>query len=233
MPVVKWNPVSKLVSDVLTPPQPARLYQPEWYKQLNAFYTQKPEFSQDGKANATLKHCLPFSDAMNAGYILESWQDIRFEGSASGDIQYFYPTQPPIIGHRNHQSMKLGRDFWDIEFTLILPWQPQLPKGWSMLYTQPINRPELPFYFPSGIVDVDKFTHANNDSNLPFYLKKTFTGTLPAGTPLVQLIPFRRDDWISKKNVFNESENAKMAFQVQKLFWGGYKKSFWTKKQYK
>ena len=34
--------------------------------------------------------------------------------------------------------------------------------------------------------------------NFPFFIKEGFTGLIPYGTPIVQIIPFKRDDWKSK-----------------------------------
>lgn len=233
MLTVKWNPVSEIVSQVLSPPKPARMYQPDWYKKIKGFHGGVPDFNEEGMHNGTLKHCVPFFDAMNAGYILESWQEIRFDVLESGEIKYYYPTEPQIITHRNNQSIDMGLDYHPVEFTLIPPWQPELPNGWSMLYTQPLNRPELPFFFVGGIVDSDIFKTTRPNSNLPFYLKKSFSGTIPIGTPLVQMIPIKREDWVGKGQVFDEAKHRKENFKIDRVFWGGYKKFAWSKKSYK
>lgn len=233
MAVIKWNPLSEFTSKILEPPKPARSYQPEWYKKYKAFIGDDPKFNLSGEPNTTIKHCVPFADAMNAGYILESWQDIRIEVAEDGAVSYFARSMPDIIGHREHTSMDMGEDYHPIEFLLHPTWAPELPKGWSMLYTQPMNRPELPFYFPGGIVDSDKFTHNAEISNLPFYIKKSFSGTIPAGTPMVQMIPIKRSNWTSSKQKYDWIKQFKIVAEIRKSFWGGYKKSFWSKKYYK
>jgi hypothetical protein len=35
----------------------------------------------------------------------------------------------------------------------------------------------------------------------PFMMKNNFSGVVPAGTPVVQIVPFKRDDW--KSNVYD------------------------------
>ena len=55
-----------------------------------------------------------------------------------------------------------------------------------------MNRFDLPFYTMSGIVESDIW-------GLPvftaFFLQKDFIGVIPKGTPIFQIIPFKRDDW--------------------------------------
>jgi len=233
MKKVKWNPTSLLASEVLSPPLPARKYQPDWYKKMSAFVEGRPNYRTDGTVDKTLKHCIPFRDSVDAGYIMESWQEINFEFSDDGSFSYVYPTEPAIVSNRDHVSMDMGDEYHPIEFVLHPQWQPELPSGWSMLYTQPLNRPELPFFFPSGIVDADKFVSTDSKSSLPFYVKKSFTGTLPIGTPLVQMIPLKRESWLGSGETFDAKKQTATSFEVHKQFWGGYKKFAWSKKSYK
>ena len=68
--------------------------------------------------------------------------------------------------------------------------------------------------------------------NYPFLLKDNFSGIIPAGTPLFQIIPFKRDNWKSESAEFNEL-NPIRAMSVNRNFWGTYRKQFWTKKSFK
>lgn len=232
MKTVKWNPTSELAGQVLSQPSPSRNYQPQWYKKLTAFFDNKTVFAPDGTVNKTLKLCQPFTDSLNAGYIMETWQDIHF--SFDGDaFEYSFPTKPDIIDNRDRASMDMGENYHSVEFVFHPAWTPELPAGWSMLYVHPLNRPELPFFVPSGIIDSDKFVTTSERSSLPFYMKKGFSGILPAGTPFVQLIPVKREDWVSKKMPFEQAKASRIAYQNLHNFWGGYKKYFWSKKSYK
>ena len=127
----------------------------------------------------------------------------------------------------------MGEEYYPIEFIINPPWSPELPSGWSMLYTQPMNRPELPFFVPSGIIDCDKFVTSSSKTALPFYLKKSFSGTLPIGTPIVQMIPIKRDSWESSTENYEQKKQSQIVFNARKRFWGGYKKFAWDKKSYK
>ncbi len=235
--IVKFNPISKITQDTVPIPKPAREAMPEWYKKAQPFLTKTPEVGPDGKVNKSLKLCLPFMDAMSSGYIQESWQDIDIQKTILEDgqiqLKYVYKEEPEIMSYRDRVSVPIGDEFYPIEFTFHPPWVPELPEGWSMLYMTPLNRVDLPFQFMSGIVDSDSFTQSEERSNIPFYIKKSFDGIIPKGTPMLQMIPVRRENWKAIANE-HDAELQKEAIQTVRQYpWGGYKKHHWTKKNYK
>jgi Family of unknown function (DUF6065) len=72
------------------------------------------------------------------------------------------------------------------------PWTIRTPKGWSCLFVPPLNRPNGVVEVLSGVVDTDVYV---SPVNFPFVaLAEDGVHTLPKGTPLVQAIPFRRDN---------------------------------------
>jgi hypothetical protein len=235
--IVKFNPVSKVAQETVPIPKPTRDFMPEWYKKAPSFQTKTPEFDENGKANKALKLCQPFMDAMSSGYIQESWQDIEIQKSflENGQIQikYVYTEEPEIMSFRENLSVPVGDEFYPIEFTFHPPWVPELPEGWSMLYMTPLNRVDLPFEFMSGIVDNDGFSQSEERSNIPFYIKKSFHGLIPKGTPMLQMIPIKRENWESVANDYNQELQNEVIQTVRQYPWGGYKKHYWTKKNYK
>lgn len=236
MHVVKFNPTTAEAAAMVPPPKPAKNYVSDWYKAMGAFHTKKPIIDPESMANRSVKLCTPFSDSMNAGYIQETWQDIQINIDENNidDFSYIFPVQPSIISHRDVVALPVGEEFYPIEFVFHPPWTPELPKGWSMLYISPLNKPEIPFWVTSGIVDNDRFTHSLQDSNLPFYLKKSFKGgIIPKGTPMYQMIPIKRESWASKFSEYDPAAQLKIGLEPLKSFWGGYKKVFWQKKEYK
>lgn len=240
MHAIKFNPTSILAEQIATPPKPASSYSPSWYENLGPFFNGKPSISRDdpskhyGGADVTVKLCLPFGDSMHAGYIQEAWQDIYFEINED-KINFVVPAESPrMVWERDHVTMPVGDYFYNQEFVFSPPWTPEVPKGWSVLYLSPLNRPELPIWFPSGLVDNDKFTHSLDESEIPFYLKKTFKGgIIPKGTPLYQMIPIKRESWQSSFERFSAKLQARSGLMPRTKFWGGYKREFWQKKEYK
>ena len=108
-------------------------------------------------------------------------------------------------------------------------WGFKTPRNWSVLVTHPLNRSDLPFTTTSGIMDADKYS---TSGNIPFFIKEDFTGMIPAGTPIAQLIPIKRENWKSIQNdqgiVYLEDLQGKFIREPGK----SYKKFFWTRKQY-
>ena len=231
--IIKWNPASPDIDLLVARPKPAISYLPEWYRSTSAFYTKKPEIeASSGRSNKTIRHCMPFLDSLGAGYIQESWQDIYINFKDDETYEFSQPTNPHIFNIRKKSHVDMGPFFHSQEFVFHQPWFPELPKGWSMLYVQPLNRPDLPFHFLSGIVDSDRYSLGEAKNNTPFYLKKGFEGIIPAGTPLIQMIPIKRSDWSSSFSGFNEGKQKSINFKINEKFWGGYKKNFWTRKSY-
>tara|TARA_R110000868_G_scaffold42149_4_gene142985 strand:+ start:1005 stop:1703 length:699 start_codon:yes stop_codon:yes gene_type:complete len=230
--IIKWNPASPDIELLVKKPQPAMNYLPDWYKAHSAFETKKPEINSRQGANKTIRHCMPFLDSLGAGYIQESWQDMYIKFEEDGTYEYTQPATPNVFDVRTKVHVEMGEFFYPKAFSYHQPWFPELPKGWSMLYVQPLNRPELPFNFLSGVIDADKYTVSRDDTSNPFYLKKGFDGVIPAGTPLVQMIPIKRSDWRSSFESFDEEKQKTIMFKINQKFWGGYKRNFWTRKSY-
>lgn len=215
---VKFNPVSKEAELFIPAPSPAKNFSP------------LPKISSKGVDKAS--RCTPFKDSLSHGYIQETWQDIKFEPQ-DGGVSYSFPHSYPIIEASEKSALSLTDDFYPVEFTFFPPWVPQLPKGWSALFTHPFNRFDLPFWTPSGIVDTDSFGWFEEFSSFPFYLKKNFSGIIPKGTPFYQIIPIKRSNWFSSLQKHNESEQTKTTAPVRQYFRDGYKKLYWSKKVFR
>jgi hypothetical protein len=101
------------------------------------------------------------------------------------------------------------------------------------LFTQPLNHTESPFLTLSGVIDTDNWSGSDV---LNFAFKKDFEGLIPKGTPYVQIIPFKREEWnleISKSIDHSASElrntvsNSRLNSQS-----GYYRDNLWNKKGY-
>jgi hypothetical protein len=235
--IIEWIPASKEVENNVPLPKPAKVYIPEWYKRAPAPPSQENYiFDEPGMiGNLGIKSCMPFLDSLMHGYIQESWTDIHFQPDIHGQNieDYNYPIGPRIISHRDSGKTHLDipEDYYKTEFAWRVPWTPKLPKGYSLLFTHPLNNMNLPFTSLSGIVDSDMYYHESS-GQYPFLLKKGFYGTIPTGTPLFVMIPVKREEWVSKALPFSQDENSKRKHQIRKHLTGGYKKMFWQKKSF-
>jgi len=231
MKQIKFLPCSEEVFLAVPPPIPAKKIIPEWYKKSPTFDATKPEFVGTGKEvkNLGLKRCMPFLDAITSGYFQTTWCDIYVENKG-GEITVRTASGPDILLAREESYLPIGDEFYKIEFTWKTPWLPKVDKGFSVMFSHPNNRTDLPFYTLTGIIDSDIFYHTPK-GNLPFYIKKGFTGLIPAGTPMYQMIPIKRESWESVNEEY--TTNIRKTFNESfRKFWGFYKDNFWIKKEY-
>jgi len=231
---IHFHPVDEKTYHVIPYPKPARNYLPKWYKDMPLFHNDEFKMDQHG-SNVSAKACVPFMDALTTGYVQETWCDIVIDTDLVGNVIYHSLPEFPIMhkrGYNKDQNTKVfvPEDFYGDEFIWKVPWFPRTPKGWSSIFTHPLGRMDLPFYSMSGVVDTDKFW--GSGGNYPFFIKKGFKGIIPAGTPMYQIIPFKRSDWNSKAIEHDEGNFLKMEFSVKKHVYGGYKKEYWNKKRY-
>jgi hypothetical protein len=118
-----------------------------------------------------------------------------------------------------HQPFKFSNE-WGIE----------LPKGYSALYTHPLNRTDLPFYTLSGVVDNDKYVQP---VNFPFLIREDFEGLIEAGTPIAQIIPVKRESWSHQIIKFDLEFIKKFEAKFRTKIYRAYKIGYWSRKDYK
>jgi len=231
---IEFVPSSKETELTVPPPKPAKMYVPEWYKKIKP--TDCLSLGQNKNENydsGALKRCMPFLDALTHGYIQETWTEIQIKKNNNGDPSYAFPTGP-IILDMGAPALDVPDIFYPVQWAWRIHWMPKLPKGWSAMITNPSNRPDLPFISFTGIVDSDVFYSSNqgNGGNYPFYLKKDFEGIIPIGTPMYQIIPFKRENWKSSILKYNPEDTLKRYTNTRKYFINGYKKEYWQKKTF-
>lgn len=231
MKKVTFMPGSELAEVRLPPPVATKSVVPEWYKQAQRFIGGKMNFDRGG-INKDLKLCVPFMDAMVSGYVIELPCDIYVENRPDGAIDFFWHEEPaPIEMRAKDMATTLPRPpgHGQSMYAWITNWAVITPPGYSMLFTHPLNRFDLPFTTTSGIMDTDQYS---NPGQIPFFLKEGFEGTIPAGTPVVQLIPIKRENWESESVPYNKKFLESKAYAVARSLFGGYKNLFWQKKNY-
>jgi hypothetical protein len=124
-------------------------------------------------------------------------------------------------------------EFFFIPLLFHFVWQTMvalnLPKGYSCIITHPLNRHDLPFISLSGIVDADSML---NEGSIPFYIKEDFEGLIKTGTPILQVIPFKREGWkLEEKKGLLEKATVN-GIRSLNYSYGWYKKYVWKKKEF-
>lgn len=214
-------------------PRPARNFIPDWYKNVEQPHLKNLEVGEDGIiSNPNIKMCPPFLDSLMSGYIVSSWCDIYIK-LEDGMIKYYYSAKPEaLVSRKDINYPALDTDsFYEVEFAWQMQWMPKTPKGYSVLITHPLNRVDLPFYTLSGVIDSDNFYH-HGPGNLPFFIKKGFVGIIPAGTPLYQITPIKREKWKSEVLPYDEFIAKKRELERFRNFFGSYKNKWWVKKEF-
>jgi hypothetical protein len=212
-------------------PLPSKNYIPDWYKDTPRFYnTNKQNIIDHGK---TFKVCMPFTDSIISGYIFELWQDIYVVGDEDFPRIGWRDEKAPVFATREREQsghMSTPAGYHDIHYVLRHPLYIQTPPGYSILVTQPFNRFDLPFMALTGIVDSDKEPFF--PGNYSMFLKQGFSGEVKSGTPLLQIIPFKRDEWKSETDwSLVEKGNRASNKSIRKMI-GWYRDNVWSKKSY-
>jgi hypothetical protein len=180
---------------VIPRPIPAVLGLPEWFKKL----PQKAFNPTMGEDSLTVKKCPPFIDAMTHGFLIPLATDLEVR---NGEFSWNFELPEGLVSEFSHSpidfhdpSQAAGTPFVDDERFLLKFtnfWTVEAPPGYSVLFTHPINRSDLPFTTLTGLVDCDTF----HQSPIHFPARwndADFNGVLPKGTPVVQCLPVKRE----------------------------------------
>jgi hypothetical protein len=210
-------------------PKPAKFFVPEWYKNTDSYISGEKKPLKDNFIPSTIKRCMPVFDAINSGYIITLPQDI-YVSQHEGYPKYQWRSYEAIQEHPAEQA-SLHPLSNDRPFPKFLnPWAIKTPKGYSCLFVTPMHH-DLPFTILPGVVDTDKYS---TPVNFVFSLNdQNFEGLIPEGTPIAQVIPFKRDNWKIKQGGEQELELSKKTFMsIEAGYFDRYKNMFRIKKEY-
>jgi hypothetical protein len=234
------NAANKTQSKNAVVPVKASSVIPDWYKDL-AGYKHGTSHSvehlypindrgSDG-SDVSTKLCLPFMDSLTSGYMYLLEDDVCVELNEDGKPSVFWNEQSNLMDIRPQVDMAIPRDCHPIQFGVKMTWYWETPKGYSTLITHPLNRPDLPFYIPSAIVDSDIWALP---VFIPFFIKRDFMGQIDRGTPLFQMIPIKRESWDLEIDSSEESilKHKILEEKRRSHITGHYKKTTWQKKGY-
>jgi len=205
---------------------------PDWYKKTQSYQNNIKELDYNLNTNATIKKCIPVFDVITSGYIIPTYCDLWIKKTenneivyiTSGDINIEFHSTSQAPYHPNMNNYPYPK--W------INPWGIKTPPGYSSLFIPPVHGGNVHFSILEGIVDTDMYSAP---VNFPFVLNDTsFEGLIPAGTPMAQVIPFKRDSWSieigNEENINSSRENIK---KLNSRFFDRYKNMFWTRKSFK
>lgn len=192
------TPIIQFVSSVgnfsvATPVATASRIKPKWLR----LQTGKQKFPD----------CPGMLDYSHAGYIITAHTDIHIKANDVGTIIITTPTPLPHEDTRfleprpfNYEIVegmtKPAKDVEKSAWKIPLPWAIFTKKGYSAYVMPAIMHADYLdkiFVYP-GIVDYDNF----HVVNFVFSPLKECEFTIPAGTPLLQILPFKREEYTAK-----------------------------------
>lgn len=219
-------------------PVPASKIMPDWYLKADR-YVKAPSgenyIDSEGGRIPSWKACPAIYDIFMTGYFLKTPCDIEFidrggklEVSIS-DYNYegFVQNRQPMPGFEQPEG------YLEDHFAWWPDWAPSLPDGYCALYSHPFNRFDLPFLNTTGIVDQDKI---DLPGTVPFFVKKGWSGVIEKGTPFLQILPFKREDWESEHVELDGHDIMKRNIRNMKKYrkpdGGIYLNKVWEKRKY-
>jgi hypothetical protein len=124
------------------------------------------------------------------------------------------------------KKFKLGKVL--LKFTN--PWVIETPAGWSVKFSNPSNDWSNDISLIEGVVDTDEYY---NPVNFPFVWTGNEEGewTIPRGTPLVHIVPFKREKVELNIGVRDKAKVNQVNLKLQSKFYDKYKEFFWKNKK--
>jgi hypothetical protein len=219
-------------------PKPAFQMIPEWYKETESYVGGQKVPDGNGMMQGTIKRCMPVFDAFTAGYLLvlhtDIWVSQRLENPDEPTKKspwFEWPLFDPIAFHPKQQAPLHPEMTGSAVPKWINPWSIKTPPGYSTLFIEPSHR-DNKFVALPGVVDTDQY---DAPVNIVFTLKNpNFEGLVPTGTPICQVIPFKRESWEMQIGTKADLENQnKTTVKLRTKFFDSYKTQYRQVKEYK
>lgn len=178
-------------------PYPAKKSIPQWYKETGNY---------DKKSNLikTVKKCPPFLDAFTTGYIIPFASECHIKIKEQRQVTY---GGPGTMFLSMHVKAQYESSPWKDKIVMKYssPWIIETPPGWSCLFLHPLNDDNANFSSIAGIVDTDTY---RLPVNFPFLVtaQPGAEFTLTKDTPMIQVIPFFRQEWEHEVKDINVAE---------------------------
>lgn len=184
---------------------------PEWWKRMRIM-----DYA-NGSTNHSIRSCPAMDDWLKSGWLLVATRDILVLcGNDKGDTDSTRFQSVDMDGRsyeatassRSHPVAQFHNVFEYISddentmnirdaFKFRAPWNIVTPEGYSIFYLDPFLFQNKYFAVWQGIIDSDKFHKNMDNSQIIFYPRVNHSFVIPKGTPILQVIPFKREEWVA------------------------------------
>ena len=233
---IEFIALDKYAFEVCPKPFPASQGLPQWWKDASPYIKTKNNLDgkkiilENGYTSPSFKKCTPMLDLLTSGYIVPLWSDVQIQ-IKDGMPEIHWRVSRHVFNLHSTQEVEIPNGYQKTQFKFLNQWIPKLPKGYSALIIACPGYPNTPFRAMQAIIDYDK---ATTTLYPPMFLKEGFEGIVEKGTPMFQIIPFKRNDWESKFSFLEDGAQERNTDRdVRATMVNNYVKNFWEKKQYK
>jgi|TARA_B110001454_G_C12678267_1_gene416802 hypothetical protein len=200
----------------------AQRVKPDWWKRMRV-----QELVQ-GQHVHTIRACPAMDDWTKMGWYLLANRDIGvINGNNPTDDDDVKFTTMDFEGlsynSSTHPHSQMGNVFNYMEpheapikdaFKMKNPWNIVTPKGYSCFYLDPFLHQNKFFKTWQGIIDTDSFNKNIDNAQIIFYPVVSHSFIIKKGTPLCQIIPFKRDEWKGSYQLRDHEEYMKVESNI-------------------
>ena len=184
----------------------AKSCSPDWWKKMKVFQHDR------GKRIQTIRACPAMDDWLKSGWYILANRDMEVVVQNG----YTYTQEHPYTNEKydevkgkrqsmaspSHPAQQFGHSFSYLgedgpvkdAFKMRNAWNIITPPGYSCFYLDPFLFQNNHFATWQGVIDTDDFNVNQDNSQIIFYPKVDYSFVIPEGTPLVQIIPFKREE---------------------------------------
>ena len=199
-------------------PQTIKNFKPILAKDLIPDWWKKSKVGEyiNGHKQQTIRACPAMDDWLNMGWYLCANRDfdivlggskddvdgLKWAATIDTERDYFHDS----MESPSHPAAQMLEAFAYMEksenppikdaFKMRNPWSITTPEGYSTFYLDPFLHQNKYFSTWQGIIDTDKFNNGVDNAQIIFYPKVDHDFTILKGTPLCQIIPFKREEWV-------------------------------------
>lgn len=208
MPTLEFNTTNEKAFKYFRP-LPSKMLKPDWWKELKPI-----EFGGRVNVNNTIKICPAMVDWLNNGYYITTCTDIHVEYHPNGinhrGASFNWIAKMPEYPAYETATHPRGQ-FKDCEYAkedhtegdlsdhdavkIKIPWGLKTPLGYSTMYLDPWLFQNRSWQTWQGIIDTDTYTGGDLNGLVIIYPKIKESFIIPKGTPIVQVVPYKRENW--------------------------------------
>jgi hypothetical protein len=236
--IIKFQARDEYGWEVAPRPYPATQAIPNWWKAMTP-YSKSPDNPKGSKlivrellSNASPKKCVPMLDALTSGYIIPLWSDVQISNEGDNKLVTWRVTEPvfQIHGMQTRTDVEAPNGYNPQVFKFLNKWNIITPKGYSCLLVQPFGYRKTGVQAVPAVIDTDR---SNLEILPPVWFENDFEDILEKGTPLVQVIPFKRSDWKAEYSYLKNDQYRKLEDKnFGSTIVNHYIKNMWSKKTY-